>query len=355
MRILQKETLENRKRKLLQAVIFQYVRTAKPVGSHVIVDKYNFGLSSATVRNLLSDLEKEGYLIQPHTSAGRVPTDKGYRFYVDSLLEIQSLAATEEDRIRKEYAARSKELEAMMISTSQMLSALSNYTGVVLSPRMDKTLLRRLQLVSLGGNQILVVVVSQAGHIRHRVVTLKRPLSAERLSAISSLLNERLINLPLTEVRAQILDHIEAVQQEQEDAFSLAKDVVREAFELNPADQELYVGGKEHIIDFPELNDLQQLSTLLKVVEEKNLLASMLEKEIKKGGGLSVKIGSENKLPQLRGISLVSSTYKIGENAVGVLGILGPRRMEYARMISLVEGVTRIVNQMMTRFDKEVE
>src|SRR4029077_2360323 len=125
MRVLHPETLENRKRKLLQAVIYQYVRTAKPVGSHVIVEKYNFGLSSATVRSLLSDLEKEGYLVQPHTSAGRVPTDKGYRFYVDSLLEIQTLAAGEEDRIRKEYAARSKEMEDVMLSTSHMLSAMS--------------------------------------------------------------------------------------------------------------------------------------------------------------------------------------------------------------------------------------
>src|SRR6266581_360880 len=156
MRVLNPETSDNRKRKLLQAVIYQYVRTAKPVGSQVIVDKYNFGLSSATVRNLLADLEKEGFLIQPHTSAGRVPTDKGYRYYVDTLLEIQTLAAGEEERIRKEYTARSKELEDMMVSTSHMLSAMSHYTGVVLSPRLDTTLLRRLQLISLGGNQILV-------------------------------------------------------------------------------------------------------------------------------------------------------------------------------------------------------
>src|SRR3954465_4155418 len=143
MRILNPETQENRKRKLLQAVIYQYVRTAKPVGSQVIVDKYNFGLSSATVRGLLVDLEKEGFLIQPHTSAGRIPTDKGYRFYVDSLLEIQTLAASEEERIRKEYGARSKELEDMMVWTSHMLSAMSHYTGMVLSPRLDTTRLRR--------------------------------------------------------------------------------------------------------------------------------------------------------------------------------------------------------------------
>src|SRR4029077_6264522 len=192
MRVLNPETLENRKRKLLQAVIYHYVRTAKPVGSHVIVDKYNFGMSSATVRNLLSDLEKEGYLVQPHTSAGRMPTDKGYRFYVDSLLDIQTLASSEEDRIKKEYAARAKELEDLMVSTSHMLSNLSHYTGMVLSPRLDKTLLRRLQLIPLGGNQILVVVVSQSGLIRHRLVSLQRSIPSERLGAISNLLNERL-------------------------------------------------------------------------------------------------------------------------------------------------------------------
>ncbi len=353
MRVLKPETQENRKRKLLQAVIYQYVRTAKPVGSQVIVDKYNFGLSSATVRGLLVDLEKEGYLVQPHTSAGRIPTDKGYRFYVDSLLEIQTLAAVEEDKIRKEYAARSKELEDMMISTSHMLSAMSHYTGIVLSPRLDNTRLRRLQLIPLGGNQILVVVVSQTGLIRHRLVEMKRSIPNDRLSAISNVLNDRLQGLPLSEVRTQILDHIEAAAQAQVDAFSLAKDIAREAFDLGHSEQELYVDGKENIIDFPDFNDFTQLSTLLRVVEEKNLLTSILEKEMKKGAGLSVKIGSENKRPELQGVSLVSSTYKIGENAVGVLGILGPRRMEYARMIALVEGVTRIVNQMLTRFEKE--
>jgi heat-inducible transcriptional repressor len=354
MRVLNPETLENRKRKLLQAVIYHYVRTAKPVASQSIVDKYNLGLSSATVRNLLSDLENEGFLIQPHTSAGRVPTDKGYRFYVDSLLDIQTLAASEEDRIRKEYAARAKELDDLMISTSHMLSAMSHYTGIVLSPRLDKTLLRRLQLIPLGGNQILVVVVSQSGLIRHRVVNLKRPIPTERLGPISNILNDRLKGLPLSEVRTQILDHIEAAEQQQLEAFSLVKDLAREAFDLSHPEQELYVDGKENIFSFPEFGDYTQLSSLLKVVEEKNLLTSILEKEMKKGG-TTVKIGSENKHPELRGVSLVSSSYKIGENTVGMLGILGPRRMEYARMMSLVEGVAKIVNQMLSRMNLDLE
>jgi heat-inducible transcriptional repressor len=132
------------------------------------------------------------------------------------------------------------------------------------------------------------------------------------------------------------------------------KELAREAFDLRNPEQELYVDGKENIVDFPDVGDYGQLSTLLRVVEEKNLLASILEKEMKKGG-LTVKIGSENKRPELRGVSLVSNTYKIGENAVGVLGIMGPRRMEYARMISLVEGVARIVNQMLARLDVERE
>src|SRR5689334_13661727 len=157
MRILDPKTAEDRKRRLLQAVIYHFMKTGKPVGSHVIVDKYNFGMSSATVRNMLLELEKEGFLIQPHTSAGRIPSDKGYRLYVDSLMEVQSLAAAEEDRIRKDYALRNKELEEVMISTSRMLSSLSNYTGMVLSPRLEKSLLSRLQLISLSNTQILVL------------------------------------------------------------------------------------------------------------------------------------------------------------------------------------------------------
>jgi heat-inducible transcriptional repressor len=349
MRTLNPETTENRKRKLLQAVVYEYVRTGKPVGSQVIVDKYNFGLSSATVRNILLRLEKEGFLVQPHTSAGREPTDKGYRFYVDSLLEVQTLAGAEEEKIRKEYSARAKELEDLMISTSHMLSSLSRYTGMVLSPRMDKSLLRRMQLISLGGTQVLAVVVSQTGMIRHRVVTLRHPLSSERLADISAMLNEKLIGLPLSDVRTQILHHIEAAQQEQVEAFSLIKELAAEIFDLQSADGQLYVDGRENLFALPELSDDHgQLSGLLRIMEQKSLLSSVLERAMKKQG-LSVKIGMENNRPELRGVSLVSSTYKLGDVTVGALGILGPRRMEYGRMIALVEGVTRMVNQMLEK------
>jgi heat-inducible transcriptional repressor len=348
MRVLDPKTAEDRKRRLLQAVIYQFMRTGKPVGSQVIVDKYNFGLSSATVRHMLLDLEKEGFLIQPHTSAGRVPSDKGYRLYVDSLLEVQSLAAGEEEKIRKEYSARTKELEDLMVSTSRMLSTLSSYTGMVLSPRLDKSLLHRLQLIPLSANQILVVVVSQTGLIRHRVVQLSRPLVAAWLPGISDMLNERLKGLPLSEVRTQILHHIEAVQQEQVEAFTMAQELVREAFDLKSNEGELYIEGREKIFSFSDMGDFDEMSGLMKVVEHKNLLTSVLEKAMKKEG-LSVKIGAENTRPELRNVSLVSNTYKLGDHTIGVLGILGPRRMEYGRMIALVEGMTKIVNQMLAK------
>ncbi len=350
MRTLNPSTQESRKRRLLQAAIYHYVRTGKAVGSQVIVDKYNFGMSSATVRHLLMELEKEGYLLQPHTSAGRVPTDKGYRFYVDSLLEIQTMALEEEEKIKKDYSARSKELNELMISTSHMLSSLSNYTGLVLSPRLDKSILRRLQLIHLGSNQTLMVLVSQTGLIRHRVVTLKRAITPERLASISEVLNERLSGLPLSEVRTQILNHIETVEMEQAESMQLAKDLAREAFDLQGLESEVYVEGRDKLFSISESDDYGQLSGLMKMIEEKNLLADVLAKAMKKDG-LSVKIGAENLRPELRGVSLVSSTYKMDDHTVGVLGIMGPRRMEYARMISLVEGVARIVNQMLSRMN----
>ncbi len=348
MRVLDPKTSQDRKRRLLQAVIYHFMKTGKPVGSHVIVDKYNFGMSSATVRNMLLDLEKEGFLIQPHTSAGRVPSDKGYRLYVDSLLEVQSLAVAEEERIRREYAARAKELQDVLISTSRMLSSLSSYTGMVLSPRLDKSLLRRLQLISISPSQILVVILSQSGFIRHKVLNLKSPMSSQRLSIISDMLNERLAGLPLSEARTQILHHIEALQQEQSDAFLLARDLAREAFDLNAVEGDLYVEGRENIFSFPDMGDFDEISGILRVMEHKNLLSSVLEKTMKKGG-LLVNIGAENVRPELRHVSLVSNTYKLNDQTVGVLGIMGPRRMEYGRMIALVEGVAKIVNQMLER------
>lgn len=348
MRVVHPTTQETRKRKLLQAAIYHYVRTGKPVGSQVIVDKYNFGMSSATVRNMLVQLEKEGFLHQPHTSAGRVPTDKGYRFYVDSLLEIQSLAGTEEDRIRKEYEERSKELEDVMISTSHMLSSLSKYTGLVLSPRLDNSRLRRLQLIPLGGSQVLVIVVSETGLIRHRMVHLARPISIASLHTISNQLNERLKGTPLAQVRTQILHHIESIQREQEQVFSAASDFVRQAFDLKEDEVDLYVQGRENIFKFPEKDDYNQVSELMHLIEHKHLLSTVLEKAMKKDG-VSIKIGAENAQPELRGVSLVSSTYKLADQTVGVLGILGPKRMEYGRMIALVEGVSRIMNQMLAR------
>src|SRR5258706_1003685 len=348
MRKLDPKTAEDRKRRLLQAVIYHFMKTGKPVGSHVIVEKYNFGMSSATVRHMLVDHEKEGYLIQPHTRAGRVPSDKGYRLYVDSLLEVQSMAATEEDRIRKDYSARTKELEDVMVSTSRMLSSLSNYTGMVLSPRLDKSLLRRLQLIPLSNSRILAIIVSQSGLIRHKVLQPRRAIAAERLVTISETFNERLTGLPFSEVRTQILHHLEAVQQEHTDAFALARELAREAFDMKSAEGDLYVNGRENIFSFPDLGDFGELSGLLKVIEQKNLLSSVLEKTMKKEG-LSVKIGAENTRPELRNVSLVSNTYKLSDHTVGVLGIMGPRRMEYGRMIALVEGVTKIVNQMLAK------
>jgi heat-inducible transcriptional repressor len=348
MRTLDPKTAEDRKRRLLQAVIYHFMKTGKPVGSHVIVDKYNFGMSSATVRNMLMDLEKEGFLIQPHTSAGRVPSDKGYRLYVDSLLEVQSLAAADEERLRKDYTARSKELADVMISTSRMLSSMSNYTGMVLSPRLDKSLLSRLQLISLSNSQVLAIIVSQTGLIRHKVLPLSRPIAPDRLGTISEMLNERLSGLPFSEVRTQILHHMEAIEQEQSDTLALARELVREAFDLKSVEGEVYVDGQENIFSFPDLGDFGELSGLLKVIEHKNLLSSVLEKTMKKEG-LSIKIGTENTRPELRKISIVSNTYKMPDQTVGVLGIMGPRRMEYGRMIALVEGVTKIVNQMLAK------
>ena len=209
MRILSTTEQEERKGKLLQAIVHHYIKTGKPVGSAFVAEQGWLELSSATVRNVMADLERESYLTHPHTSAGRVPTDKAYRFYVDSLLELQRLAQMEEERIRKDYEARIREIEGLMLSTSRTLSVLSHYTGFVMSPAMDRARLRHVELIPLDDRRVLAVLVSDTGQVKHRLVVFEKPFVLERLPSLKRMLNEQLQGRPLAEAREALLAHID--------------------------------------------------------------------------------------------------------------------------------------------------
>jgi heat-inducible transcriptional repressor len=355
MRTLSTSEQDERKRKLLQAIIHQYIKTAKPVGSAYLAEQYRLGLSPATIRNVMAELEQEGYLTHPHTSAGRVPTDKAYRFYVDSLVDLQRMALAEEEHLRQEYEERIRQINELMLSTSRTLSVMSKYTGFVLSPKFEETHLRHLELIPLDAGRVLVVMVSDSGLVKHRVVAVGDQIPADLLPSLTKVLNEQLRGKTFSEVREQILDHIEFWGQRQREMVDLARGLMREAFDLD--DEEIFLEGASNILSLPDFRDFEQMRSLAHLLEEKRLIGDVIMQDLSQrtetGGrwpDVTVKIGSENKFPELKELSLVSTTYKIHDRTVGALGIIGPKRMDYSRMIHLVRSVAASVSRVLNRF-----
>jgi heat-inducible transcriptional repressor len=328
---------------VLQAVIHHYVKTAHPVGSSILTGEYHFDLSPATVRSLMAELEEEGFLSHPHTSAGRVPTDKGYRAYVDSLMELQRLAIDEEDRVRKEYDGRIQELQELLVQTSRILSGLSQYSGFVLTPRVEKNVLQYLELIHLSESQVLAIIVTHTGLVKHKMI--KACISREKLQELNRFLNARLRGMSLAEAKQSIVAAIEEAERQEREYIALAQDLGREIFEM---EEELFLDGTSNVLTLPEFQDYGPMRSLLRLSEDKELLMNVLNGDMNREG-VRVHIGSESPLQEFQELSIVSSVYKDGETPVGILGIIGPKRMEYPRMMALVGAVSKIVNKILSR------
>ncbi|MBI3549368.1 MAG: heat-inducible transcription repressor HrcA [Elusimicrobia bacterium] len=365
MRQLGPGVAEERKRKLLQWVIHRYIKTSIPVASQSIAEDSGMRLSSASIRNLLKELEDEGYLVQPHTSAGRVPSDKGYRFYVDYLIDVQRLAAGEKETIEKQYSRRVDELDHLLSETSKLLSHVSHSAGLVLSPKIEKHSLKRLELIPMGAGQVLAVVVTQAGLIRHWPIKLSAAPTASQINRLNRFLNDHIQAKSIREVQKAVRERIEQAEREFKELGELANSLLSEIALVQP-DNELYLDGATQMLSHPEdLGDLQSIQSLISVLEGKQALAELLQQEIDEErparrpgaaaskGMVQVRIGKENKLPQLKNVSLVTTTYRIDDEIVGVLGIMGSKRMDYTRMMSLVDHVSDLVSKTMESWTKE--
>lgn len=384
MRALNSNELDQRKRKVLQYVIHEYIRTGKPVGSQTIAVSSRLGLSSATIRNVLMELEKDEMITHPHTSAGRIPTDKGYRMYVDSIVELQRLAVQEQTRIHQEYESRMREIEDLMSQTSKMLSSLSHYTGFVMTPKLEKNIFSNIELIPVSPHRILVAMITTSGLAKHFIMNIGMEISKERLKAISRIINESFQGSTLQEVKLNLMGKLQDLQEEYRDMMSLAREIGEEIRKVSVS--EIYMDGTSNILSLPDFSNTDDLQNLFKIMEEKQILTHLLEddchlidgesqkspkgrecfasskkdKKIKENNsGLNIKqrvhvrIGSENADKALRNLSVVSSTYQLSDRTVGVLGILGPKRMEYPKMIALVDYVSQMVNRLLMEFGEK--
>ena len=345
--------LGDRARNILKGLIREYVSSGKPVGSRRLARTYHEGLSPATIRNIMADLEEMGFLAQPHTSAGRVPTDKGYRFYVDSLLEARQLSSKEVERINQSLDQETDPGE-LMTKTSQLLSTFSSNVGFVLTPPLSRAVLKHIEFVKISQRRILVILVTRAGRVQHRLIHFDEELSQADLDQAGRYLVENCAGKSLLEIREELL----ALMSKEKALYDrMLKNVVLLGSvslmqaESDSTDQsEMYLGGTSRILQKPELADMNRMITLFETFEEKNRLIKIITECLKKDAGSpTVRIGLEDDIPGMGNWALVSSPYFYDAQVVGGLGILGPTRMEYARAISLVDYVARRFGEILGR------
>ncbi|HEX6057371.1 MAG TPA: heat-inducible transcriptional repressor HrcA [Gemmatimonadaceae bacterium] len=341
--------LNERERRVLEAVIQSYVETAEPAGSRTISRRFGLGVSPATIRNTMSDLEEKGYLFHPHTSAGRIPTDKAYRVYVDNLLQVPNLTAQERDRLHERLQGEGKSaIETILRRAAQSLGVLTQELGVALGPRLDRTVLQKLELVRLSSERLLMVLTLTGGAMRTIYVEVKGEVADNAVAEVSWVLNDRLAGLSLSEIRsslgARLRDSGSAGSAELLNIF------VQEGEQLfdvgSPKDDsELVLGQTSLLAEQPEFATQQSLRRLLELTETRQDLAELLRQR-SGAPGLRITIGNEHDDPRLENFTVVTAEYHAGP-LTGVIGVIGPTRMPYEKVIAMVHHTSSLISDLL--------
>ena len=341
--------LNEREDLILQAVVHTFITTAEAVGSRSIVKRYGLDLSPATVRNVMADLEEAGYLQQLHTSSGRVPTDNGYRYYVDHLMRVQELTLSERTRIEREMSQRLDDADEVMQRTCHLLALVSHQTGIVESPAEGKATVRRIELMSVAPTRVAVMIADHYGRVRTMIVSSDEELTTEDLSVLSRFLNEHFQGVAMDELAARLQHQLSVLVDERR---RLAERALRVLSLLPPQPQaQLFLDGAMQLFEQPEFSDVSRAREVFSLLDEKERLIGLLRSALTNGEarGSVVVIGSEARGSGLEGISLVASPYSVGDKAVGMLGVLGPRRMPYSRLTAVVEYTANALSRFLTR------
>ena len=338
-----RERLTERDEKILRSVIREYILTAEPVSSRKISRKPGLELSPATIRNVMSDLEDMGLLHQPHTSAGRIPTQQGFRLYVDSIGDIRQLPLYQQEAIRKKYQETSPDLTSLLKETSKILSDFSNVTGMVLAPKITDMVFKRIDFILLKPCRILAVFVAQSGLVHKKVIEIDdEAITQDDLEKSSRYLNSLLSGLTLREVRGKIVEELEKEQIAYDRMLCRSLDLGKSALS-DEMDFEVFVQGRMNFLEYPEFGTLEKMKAVLRALEEKSILVSILDRALE-NEGVRIFIGAENELPEMEDCSVVLSSYSGENNVLGSLGVVGPTRMNYLNIIPVVDFIAHVVS-----------
>ncbi len=329
--------MDERKFRILQAIIDDYILTAVPVGSRTISKKYDMGLSSATIRNEMSDLEELGYLDQPHVSAGRVPSVKAYRLYVDQLLHSGVIPDTDPETVRAHFSSRMRQMEDVVGHAAQVLSSLTHYTALVMPPKGQELKIRNVQLVPVTASSALVVIVTDAGIIKDAVIRTSDMLDSDALYAISRMLTEQLSGHAIGEAHQILASVAKGFRQNQELLTGISNMIAKA--ESASAVGRVLVGGPGNILNYPEYSDVEKARSFLALLETKDRLVDLLTQQGQMA--FTVRIGPETGIEEISDCSVVTATYSIGSHSHGTIGVIGPTRMQYSRVLAILNTMAR--------------
>lgn len=341
--------LDDRKKKILQAVIRNYLETGEPVGSRTISKYTDLNLSSATIRNEMADLEEMGYILQPHTSAGRIPSDKGYRLYVDTMMEEKEREVVE---LKEMLVERQDKMETLLKQVARVLARNTQYATMISAPQVKRNKLKFIQLSRVDARQILAVIVIEGNVIKNNILEVDEALSDETLLKLNILLNTNLNGLSIDEINLGMIAVMKQQAGIHSDIVGEVVDAVAEAIRAEE-DLEIYTSGTNNIFRYPELADQQKASELINTFEEKQLLGELLQETSagEENTGIQVYIGSETPVQSMRDCSVVTATYELGGGMKGTIGIVGPKRMDYDKVVGTLRTIQTQLDELYRRED----
>lgn len=340
------DSLDARSRSLLRTLIAQYIADGQPVGSRTLAKSSGLDVSPATIRNIMSDLEDAGLVAAPHTSAGRIPTAQGYRMFVDSLLEMRPLGEPQVEQLRRELPTGAA-TPALLESASTLLSELTRFVGVVSVPKHDEFPFRHVDFVALDGNRLLVILVFTDGQVQNRVIETQQPFTPSELEQTANFLNSNYAGLRLDEIRRRLLREIKEEGARLNRMLATAVEVAQQAFQ-SPDDNDMLVSGQTNLMGVQELSEVNRLRDLFDAFQRKRDLLVLLER-CSRAEGVRLFIGEESGFAALGGYSLVTAPYGVGNRVLGVLGVIGPTRMAYERVIPVVAATAQLISGALNR------
>jgi heat-inducible transcriptional repressor len=321
-----------------------YIATAEPVGSSSVARRHALTLSSATVRNVMANLEEMGLLISPHTSAGRIPTEKAYRFYVDSLVALRQVTRDEKKQIIRRCRQAGAGLSDILKETSRTLSSLSNYMGIVVAPSFVSDVFRHIEFLRLSAHRVLAILVSSNGSVQNRLVETEEDISQDDLARMGNYLNALMEGLTISQARERILMEMSNEKVQYDRLMSQALYISQQAVAMER--DEIFVEGQARILDQPEFSDVSRMQEIFRAFEQKGMLLQLLNRCMS-AEGVQIYIGSETPVSQSAGVSLITSRFVTSSNTVGLLGVIGPTRMGYSSVIPIVDYTARLVSRIL--------